>query len=609
MGILRVRVPYYRRKTAGTLNGLGTFFLLEEPSYLPEVGQTVIITHTNVPNSSGLLSKLTTISTNTVSGLFQSYEVNTDSQALIANDNYSNFFIIQYSDVTFSSNQFAGDCTGYIEYDVDPDTYQVLKPIETAVVVNEMVPYDLDEGKNEVYCNYTDVVVSGETAMPALFIKRNDTNSIFTNLLTSLNLPVSEADLKKYGRSPLGNLVESGTGTIVKDGVKYVWNETNTPGNGATTGVVHPTEGYVGEYFNTVLQNIAMTEETNQYGQKTGKLIPHDLYLIIEIPQNQYGEIIDGKSVFLTLPYSGSTDELIEIYGTYNESTLDFNLDRILSDKDLSMQTLGAKPDLTKSTSEYESNCVLLFSDKIKRPGGSLDSDVEWSDGYTELYDGIPVFKEEAQRKYTYDYRLDECVGVAYLDKGFIVITHPTIVDNIFENYFGGSITEDSSSSDLYTFKSYYFEDPESSSNEKTGHVITVPSKMIRTLNDDGHVKWDSTQFIFNNDGGAGSFDESINPSLQFISYNSEKSLNIVCLASSDEFFRSTNSTAKELLDIEEEDDFASFKTDGDQLYPVLISEIGLHDVDGNLLAVCKPIKPIEKNWYDVVSFSIKVRL
>jgi len=42
---------------------------------------------------------------------------------------------------------------------------------------------------------------------------------------------------------------------------------------------------------------------------------------------------------------------------------------------------------------------------------------------------------------------------------------------------------------------------------------------------------------------------------------------------------------------------------------PVVITQLGIHDAQGNLLAVCKPTQPIQKYWYDVVSFNVKIRL
>ena len=52
-----------------------------------------------------------------------------------------------------------------------------------------------------------------------------------------------------------------------------------------------------------------------------------------------------------------------------------------------------------------------------------------------------------------------------------------------------------------------------------------------------------------------------------------------------------------------------NFKTDDLNLHPIMISQIGIHDSDGNLLAICKPNQPIKKYWHDILSFNIKIRI
>jgi len=63
------------------------------------------------------------------------------------------------------------------------------------------------------------------------------------------------------------------------------------------------------------------------------------------------------------------------------------------------------------------------------------------------------------------------------------------------------------------------------------------------------------------------------------------------------------------LMGIEQTQDFATFKPTTGDLHPVIITQLGIHDADGNLLAICKPTQPIKKYWYDVISFNIKIRL
>jgi len=72
---------------------------------------------------------------------------------------------------------------------------------------------------------------------------------------------------------------------------------------------------------------------------------------------------------------------------------------------------------------------------------------------------------------------------------------------------------------------------------------------------------------------------------------------------------KSTNDTAKDLMAVSMDSDFTNFKSDSQNLYPVIVTSLGIHDANGNLLAICKPTQPVKKYWYDVVSFNVKIRL
>jgi hypothetical protein len=243
----------------------------------------------------------------------------------------------------------------------------------------------------------------------------------------------------------------------------------------------------------------------------------------------------------------------------------------------------------------------LLFTDAVQTPSVNFSN---WGDAYSEVINGTRVFSPTAQEKPTYNYKDDVCVGVAYLDKGFIVITHPLLVDSYFHNIFDGRIY---TSGTLTSMVKNYDATVDSSNTpviaEWRGDVRTTDSNDTYELivtKDVTDILWDSTQFIY-----TGTTDYT----LTYNSYNTEKSLNIVCLASSDEFFKSTNDTAKDMMGVAQTEDVASFKSTNGDLFPVIITQLGIHDADGNLLAICKPTQPIKKYWYDVVSFNIKIRL
>lgn len=569
---IKIRVPFYKRTTNGGTDGLATFYLKEMPKYLPQsVGSKVIITHTDIADSSGLKTKLNNLSTNTVVGYFQQVDENISPDSIYQSDGYSIFFVAQYEDLSFSTNQFAGNCRGYIEYYVAPSALNILKPIETSVIVSEKIPFNDEEG-------YIKLENNGPTTgiteyYKCMFIDREDKETIFSSLLKSLNIPITAEEKKKYTRSSLGYLQPSSIKTdIIQNGYYYDWIEYTGGTQPSANLIVHPTTGFTGEYFNTVLETISIDKSHNI----SGRPIDNRLYLVMEIPNKKYGEIIDGKSVHIILNGTGST--VYDIYGTYNKKNLTTsNLDNVLSEIDLSVKDIGSP--VTLNNGDYESNIVLLFA--------TGDTGTDWAKGYSDILTGDKVFNPSNQIKETYDYYADRCVGYAVLDKGFIVITDKTIVESLFKNKFNGDI---SGSTIMFP----------TATGLTTNQCVTYQnSDFIVTKDDDNHTEWNNTQFHITDTTNY----------IEYFSYNTEKSLNIVCLASCDEFYKSTNDTAKELLNLSANTDVADFKTDDLNLHPIMISQIGIHDSDGNLLAICKPNQPIKKYWHDILSFNIKIRI
>ena len=615
--ILKVRIPYYGRTISTGTDGVAEFYLLEKPKYVPALAQTVVITHTEVSSSTGLNTKLTGIATNTVLGRFQAApDLSSNATAVAANGGYSYLYTIAYNDTEFSQPQYGGTCRGYIEFDFNPANYNILKPVESVVVVNETVPFDLVNGYQALNHNFTGATLNTTDILPGFFVGRQDNNTIFANLLKSLNLPVTDEEYKKYSRTAYGTLSLAGTNDAIavrKNGINYKWTAITAAYTGTTDALlVHPVTGYTGEYYDTVMQTIGCNEfETNKPWNVP---VPNDMYLIFEVPNNKYGEIIDGKTVKFTLPYyvgtvSANADErrlgvmtyvgsetTIDIYGTYSEAGINNNLDRKLSEPNISLSTLGVRPDLASVTeTTYESNVVLLFCDDIAAPSANFNN---WGDGYTEVLNGTKVFSPTAQEKPTYNYKNDTCVGAAYLDKGFIVITHPLIVDSYFKVIFDGDIVTAGVTNVVKNYDLINGIVADTRGDVRT--TVSGDTEQLIVTKDVADILWDSTQFIYTGNEMS---------ELSYNSYNTEKSLNIVCLASSDEFFRSSNDTAKDLQGVAQTEDNASFKSTSGDLYPVIITQLGIHDAQGNLLAICKPTQPIKKYWYDVVSFNVKIRL
>lgn len=136
--------------------------------------------------------------------------------------------------------------------------------------------------------------------------------------------------------------------------------------------------------------------------------------LVIGIDSSQYGEIIDGKSIHLQLTTLLAS---YDIYGTYESN--------------VNLRDLDARPfDPSTNLQQFGPNRCLLFSDSVQKPNN--DSLLSWSTGYA-----LPKpFSINGKKTWNFKTNTntstvaDKPVGIAYLDKGFIVITDSNIVNN-----------------------------------------------------------------------------------------------------------------------------------------------------------------------------------
>jgi len=162
--------------------------------------------------------------------------------------------------------------------------------------------------------------------------------------------------------------------------------------------------------------------------------------LLSVIDNDQYGELIDGKSIKMTLPvYTGYTtggtptgSTTYTLYSTFPKTTspnaiLDFRY---------------------KDTSGYpqylfgnQINVAFLVSDDIQRPNN--DPTKSWSTGYDSYKPFSQGGKEtiNVQTVASTGINSDRIAGIAYLDKGIIAITDQTIVNNIATDFSGDSAT------------------------------------------------------------------------------------------------------------------------------------------------------------------------
>jgi len=138
--------------------------------------------------------------------------------------------------------------------------------------------------------------------------------------------------------------------------------------------------------------------------------------LVLAIDTCEYGEVIDGKTVKVSLTTTGGTP--YTLYSTFQKTLTSLTT---VDSKIVEDQSMGAP---------FGKNVALLFSDQVKKPNGNATK--SWATGYgttkpfslnaKEQFNPLPNTNTGAVA--------DTCVGIAYLDKGIIVITHQAIVNN-----------------------------------------------------------------------------------------------------------------------------------------------------------------------------------
>jgi hypothetical protein len=220
---------------------------------------------------------------------------------------------------------------------------------------------------------------------------------------------------------------------------------------------------------------------------------------VIGINNTQYGETIDGKAVKIQLTTTASTYTL---YSTFQNTGIPLTIqDANFNEKSINTKLLG-------------NNIAMMFSDNILPPNGG-NSTLSWCTGFGT----VKPFSQNRKQLFNLvtnknlSQTADTTVGIAYLDKGFVVITNQQII------------------------------------NEGI-----IPSATVVTCN----------------------------------SLSTSVAQNITCISNRGEFGSSTNLTF----------------TTGDT---PRISEIGLYDTDGDLIAIAKPDRHIVKNINEFLALGIKI--
>jgi len=356
-------------------------------------------------------------------------------------------------------------------------------------------------------------------------------NNVFVN--SKIFVTVSPTTLKEVeinSKKINEEFISVGENTVSGDSLTYLQLDKTLTSNQSTNyfkSLLLPiNSGDINLFTGTTSQNLGWSD-TPFSGLGETKV------LIGVIDNDKYGEIIDGKSIKMTLPiYTGYTTggaptgiTTYDIYSTFPRTTIPrTTLDSSYVDESGTPQNLFGK----------NINVSYLVSDNIQKPNN--DTSKSWSTGY-DSFKPFSLNRKElinVQTVTTTGINADKIAGVVYLDKGIFVITDQTIVENIATDFSGDTDTNIINNS----LGLYYY-----SASTYNTIVDSVQRNLVQ---------------------------------------------NIVCIAPRGQFYNSQNET----------------KTVSDD---IRISEVGITDIRGNVLAIGKTDRHIVKKKNDFVVFDVQI--
>jgi hypothetical protein len=282
-----------------------------------------------------------------------------------------------------------------------------------------------------------------------------------------------------------------------------------------------------------------------------------DEVVICPIPSNYYNEIIDGRSVTFTVPQIGSTTKTI-VSSTYSQLTkfensplLGNNIAYLFSD-DINLPRTGTTGGGNTSVLSRASWNVQPF---VNRPAAHPYKDIQSSDVNTDQrpWSGVNLAVEVSEIYPTntnQGYNYDIPVGFVVLDKGFVVFTHPDIVNNI----------------------------PWDEGFDSTGAA---------------NISSGTTDIHFT---GGTAFSE-----VTFTDININFRTSVVCLALPGEFVFTSNPSWNLNYNLQE------LQNGTNGFDSVQVTEIGLYNKNNELIAVAKVDRPIEKTYTNLITFNLEI--
>ena len=325
-----------------------------------------------------------------------------------------------------------------------------------------------------------------------------------------------------------------------------------------------------GRYFANLFSSFNLPITTTQQNKFTSGIYSGTAFqylnknrlIVVEFPKNSYGELIDGKSIHINLPvHSGasSAHTIVHCYSTFFDSLQLRTIGNALySDPHFESSEFGVKynpnlelpgqSDTQTKYSGYSSNVAYLYSNEIYAPQN--DTTKSWATNNGKFLNQIGFTGTKYPAIYANNgaFAADQPVGIAYLDKGFAIITEGKIVDNLIytaATTSGGGVNTGGTSA----FTQIYF--TASTSGNTTFDYVT-------------------TEFV----------------------------QHITCLALPNEFYTSQNQTFLE-----------KYGTNVTNQTATEITEIGLYNSKKELIALVKPSETLLKTKSNLLSFAIQIRI
>ena len=304
-----------------------------------------------------------------------------------------------------------------------------------------------------------------------------------------------------------------------------------------------------------------------------------DKIAIIPISENNYNEYIDGRSVTLNVPqWNGSVKTVVS----------SFYFDKLRTQKTAHSPINYYGPD----------NVAFLFSDDVNKPYSGYTDNASVSHKSVKSWNPTSDFRDRPsavsliecggkptdKRPWTSikravnlpysfpfedvtsgkGYAYDIPVGFVCLDSGFIVLTHPEIVNNI--PWTSGSTTYE------------------------PGYADTGAGTNIINGSNKGATSGTS-KIVFT----------SVTSTLTYHDISIRYVTSVVCIAMPGEFFVSQNPSWPL------ERNIAELKNGTTNFDSIFVTQIGLYNAYDQLIAVAKLDRPTEKTYDGLISFNLQI--